>query len=61
MNMSFRIPMEQLPLSLSNRENASANLILFNRFKERTKIALAKTVITLALDELKKDGAQNRS
>src|SRR6516164_4005486 len=38
-------------------EHAAANLIFFDRDKQRPEIAFAKTFIALALDELEKDWA----
>src|SRR5258708_38940941 len=36
-------------------QHAPANLILLDRFEQRLEIAFAKTVVTLALDELEED------
>ena len=47
---------EQL-LCRTGAEDTSADLVLLNGFEQGLEIALAKAVVTLALDELKEDRA----
>ena len=39
-------------------QHATANLVKFNRLKQRLEVAFAKALIALALDELEKDRAE---
>src|ERR1700719_5224462 len=40
---------------VADRQHAAPDLILLDRFEQRLEIALAKTVVALALDELEED------
>src|SRR5688572_26320364 len=40
---------------IAHLQHASPNLIFLDRFEQRLEIALAKTVVALALDEFEKD------